>query len=157
MANPITMTLSEIDSAIARNLMKWRRMTKFAVETDGKIISDSMDFSQSLDPHWFDRDGHVVATAEATHSRAGECVWSPTHNAADAQAVRYKLAEKYQSIILARIVGGAMALFALFINTPVSHGRTKSHIAMGASEEIATSLCALAAVGIEAQIEEESD
>ena len=33
MRNPMTMTLSEIDSAIARNIMKWRRLTRSAVES----------------------------------------------------------------------------------------------------------------------------
>ena len=158
MGNPITMTLSEIDSAIARNLMKWRRMTRSAVQSDVGLDPNHVDYAQSLDPHWFDREGHVVATAESPDSYEGSSnVWSPTKNAVDAQTVRSKLAEKYQSVILARIAVGAMAIFALFINNSFNHGRTQSHIAMGASEEIATSLCALAAVGIEAQIEDEAD
>jgi hypothetical protein len=91
-------------------------------------------------------------------SREGSrIIWSPTKNAKDAQMVRYKLAEVFQSIVLARLAVGAMALFALFVNKPVDDGKAESHIAMGASEEIATSLCALATVGINAEIQEDSE
>jgi len=156
MGNPVTMSLSEIDSAIARNIMKWRRLTRSAVQSEIELSPNPQQFEQALDPHWFDREGRIVAIAEATESREGaNTAWSPTKNAADAQMVRIKLAEVFQAIVLARLVVGAMVLFALFVNKPVDGARAKSHIAMGASEELATSLCALATVGIDAEIQEE--
>jgi len=63
-----------------------------------------------------------------------------------------KLSEVFQAVVLARLPIGAMAVFALFVNNPTDDTDSKSHIAMGASEEIATSLCALATVGIDAEI-----
>jgi len=153
MGNPTKMTLSEIDSAIARNIMKWRRLTRSAVQSDIAPSPSPQPFEQSLDPHWFDRDGHTVAMAENTESR--EDAWSPTKNAGDAQRVRFKLSELFQAVVLARLAVGAAAIFALFVNNPVDEGQSKSHIAIGDSEEIATSLCALASVGIDAEIFED--
>jgi hypothetical protein len=154
MGNPITMTLPEMDSAIARNVMKWRRLTRSAVHSDSGSDIDALDFEQSLDPHWFDRDGHIMALAENTESRrySSGAIWSPTKTPADAQTVRLKLSEVFQAVVLARLPIGAMAVFALFVNNPTDDTDSKSHIAMGASEEIATSLCALATVGIDAEI-----
>jgi len=68
--------------------------------------------------------------------------------------VRSKLSEIYQAVVLARMAIGAMVVFALFVNNPIENANSKSHIAIGASEEIATSLCALATVGIDAEIQE---
>jgi len=157
MGNPLTMTLSEIDSAIARNIMKWRRLTRFAVESESEFSPNAQQFGQSLDPHWFDREGRIMATAEITGSHSGShTLWAPTKNPLDAQMVRFKLSEIYQSVVLARLAMGAMVVFALFVNNPIESVNSKSHIAMGPSEEIATSLCALATVGIDAEIQEDA-
>ena len=157
MGNPMKMTLSEIDSAIARNIMKWRRLTRSAVQSEIEVRTHAQQF-ESLDPHWFDREGRIVAMAEIAESREGnDDLWSPTNNPADAQMVRFKLSEVYQAVVLARLAVGAMVVFALFVNNPVVSANSKSHIAMGASEEIATSLCALATVGIDAEITEDVD
>ena len=156
MRNPMTMTLSEIDSAIARNIMKWRRLTRSAVESD-RISSYTEQLGQSLDPHWFDREGRIMATAEITEAHQGTpTLWAPTKNPMDAQLVRFKLSEIYQSIVLARLAVGAMVVFALFVNNPLESTNARSHIGMGASEELATSLCALATVGIEAEIQDDA-
>jgi hypothetical protein len=156
MGNPIKMTLSEIDSAIARNIMKWRRLTRSVVQSDTwsdlELTAIPQQLGQSLDPHWFDREGRVMAMAETTESRGANAVWSPTMNPIDAQTVRFKLSEVFQAVVLARLAVGAMVVFALFVNNPVEGAHSKSHIAMGASEEIATSLCALATVGIDVEI-----
>ena len=71
--------------------------------------------------------------------------------------VRFKLSEVFQSVVLARLAVEAMVGFALFVNNPIKGSRSKSHIALGATEEIATSLCALATVGIDVELLEESD
>lgn len=155
MGKTMIMTLSEIDSAIARNVMKWRRLTRSAVESDTGFSPNLQQFEQSLDPHWFDREGRIMAAAEITESHPGSNrLWAPTKNPTDAQMVRSKLSEIYQSVVLARLAVGAMVVFALFVNNPIESANSKSHIAMGASEEIATSLCALATVGIDAEIQE---
>jgi hypothetical protein len=155
MGTPMKMTLSEIDSAIARNIMKWRRLTRSAVESDSGFSPDPHQFGQSLDPHWFDREGHIVATAEIAESHQdSNTIWAPTKNPIDAQMVRFKLSEIYHAVVLARLAVGAMVVFALFVNNPIESANPKSHIAMGASEEIATSLCALTTVGIDAEIQE---
>jgi len=154
MGNPIMMTLSEIDSAIARNIMKWRRLTRSAVELDTGFAPNTQQFGQSLDPHWFDREGRIMAAAEITGSHQdSNTLWAPTKNPTDAQMVRFKLSEIYQAVVLARLAMGAMVVFALFVNNPVESANSKPHIAIGASEEIATSLCALATVGIDAEIQ----
>jgi hypothetical protein len=158
MGNPILMSLSEVDSAIARNIMKWRRLTRAAVESDIASSPILHQHGQSLDPHWFDLEGRVVAMAEVNESREGTtAIWSPTKNPVDAQMVRFKLSEAFQSVVLARLAVGAMVVFALFVNNPIEDARSKSHIAMGATEEIATSLCALATVGIDVELLEEPD
>jgi hypothetical protein len=111
-----------------------------------------------LDPHWFDREGHIMAVAEITEFRDGaNAIWSPTKNPVDAQMVRFKLSEVFQAVVLARMAVGAMVVFALFVNNPHEGAQSKSHIAMGASEEIATSLCALETAGIDAEILEDVD
>jgi len=156
MGNTMTMTLSEIDSAIARNIMKWRRLTRSAVESDFGFSPNLQQFGQSLDPHWFDREGRIVAKAEITDSHSSSnALWAPTRNPIDAQMVRSKLSEIYQAVVLARLAVGAMVVFALFVNNPIDSRNMRSHIAMGGSEEIATSLCALATVGIDAEIQED--
>ena len=158
MGNPIVMSMSEVDSAIARNIMKWRRLTRSAVQADIGLSPNPQQYGQSLDPHWFDLEGRVVAMAEITESRDGtSAIWSPTTNPVDAQMVRFKLSEVFQSVVLARMAVGAMVVFALFVNNPVEGSRSTSHIAMGATEEIATSLCALATVGIDVELLEEPD
>jgi hypothetical protein len=157
MGNPMKMTLSEIDSAIARNIMKWRRLTRFAVQSDIGVMSNPQQLGQALDPHWFDREGRVMAIAETTESREGaNAIWSPTKNPIDAQMVRFKLSEAFQAVVLARLVVGAIVVFALFVNNPADGANAKSHIAMGASEEIATSVCALATVGMDVELLEDS-
>ena len=121
------MTLAEIDSAIARNLMKWRRLTRSAAQAIAGEGPDENQQAQLLDPRWFDREGRAVATAENTESHHGSNpVWSPTQNPADAQKVRFKLAEMFQSIVLARLAVGAMVLFALFVNKPFESGISNS-------------------------------
>ena len=158
MGNPIVMSLTEVDSAIARNIMKWRRLTRSAAHSDIGLSPDPQQFGQSLDPHWFDLGGRVVATADNIESCEGTtAIWSPTKNPNDAQMVRSKLSEVFQSVVLARLAVGAMVVFALFVNNPTEGAASKSHIAMGATEEIATSLCALATVGIEVELLEEPD
>jgi hypothetical protein len=158
MGKAIKMTLSEIDSAIARNVMKWRRLTRSAVQPDIGSDPNPQEFEHPLDPHWFDREGHIMATAENTKPLDRvNAIWSPTNNPADAQMVRLKLSEAFQAVVLARLAVGAMVVFALFVNNPVDEAVSNSHIAMGASEEIATSLCALATVGIDAEIIEDLD
>ena len=157
MGNPMTMTLSEIDSAIARNIMKWRRLTRSAVESDTGFRPHTEQLAQSLDPHWFDREGRIMATAEITEPHQdSDNLWAPTKNPIDAQSVRFKLSEIYQAVVLARLAMGAMVVFALFVNNPIENINSTSHIAMGESEEIATSLCALATVGIEAEIRDDA-
>jgi hypothetical protein len=102
MGKPMKMTLSEIDSAIARNIMKWRRLTRSAVQSDIEVMSNPQQVGQALDPHWFDREGRVVAIAEIAESRGGaNAVWSPTKNPVDAQMVRFKLSEVFQAVVLA--------------------------------------------------------
>ena len=158
MGNPILMSLAEIDSAIARNVMKWRRLTRSVVQSEIGLSPNPEHFGQALDPHWFDLEGRVVAIAEIAESREGKnAIWSPTKNPIDAQMVRFKLSEVFQSIVLARLAVGAMVVFALFVNNPSAGAHSKSHIAMGATEEIATSLCALATVGIDVELQEEPD
>ena len=153
MGNPIMMSVSEIDSAIARNIMKWRRLTRFAVQSDIGLSSNLQYFGQSLDPHWFDLEGHAVALADIPESlENSNTIWSPTKSPVDAQMVRFKLSEVFQSVVLARLAVGALIVFALFVNNPVGGTSSKSHIAMGATEEIATSLCALATVGIDVEL-----
>jgi hypothetical protein len=152
------MSLAEVDSAIARNVMKWRRLTRAAVQSDVGVSPPPEHFGHSLDPHWYDRDGRIVAIAEGTESREGtNVIWSPTKNTVDAQMVRFKLSEVFQSVVLARLAVGAMIVFALFVNNPIGGTASKSHIAMGATEEIATSLCALATVGIDVELLEDPD
>ena len=154
MGKTMMMTLSEIDSAIARNIMKWRRLTRSAVESDTEFSPNPQQFGQSLDPHWFDREGRIMARAEITGShQASNTLWAPTKNPTDAQMVRSKLSETYQAVVLARLIIGTMVVFALFVNNPIESANSKPHIALGASEEIATSLCALATVGIDAEIQ----
>ena len=157
MGNPIMMSLAEIDSAIARNIMKWRRLTRFAVQSDVDLSPNSEHFGQSLDPHWFDLEGRAVALADIPESRDSKTIWSPTKSPVDAQMVRFKLSEVFQSVVLARLAVGALIVFALFVNNPVVGILSKSHIAMGATEEIATSLCALATVGIDVELLEDPD
>ena len=158
MGNPILMSLAEVDSAIARNIMKWRRLTRSAVQSDIGLSSKAEHYGEALDPHWFDLEGHVVAMAEiAEPVERTSVIWSPTKSPVDAQMVRFKLSEVFQSVVLARLAVGAMIVFALFVNNPVEGSRTRSHIAMGATEEIATSLCALATVGIDVELLEEPD
>jgi hypothetical protein len=158
MGNPIKMTLAEIDSAIARNIMKWRRLTRSAVQSDIGSNPIPQHFEQALDPHWFDREGHVMAVAEILESHDdANAIWSPTNNPVDAQMVRFKLSEAFQAVVLARLALGAMVVFALFVNNPADESRSKPHIAMGASEEIATSLCALATVGMDVELVEDVD
>jgi hypothetical protein len=156
MGKPMMMTLSEIDSAIARNIMKWRRLTRSAVELETGFSPNTQQFGQSLDPHWFDREGRIMAAAEITGSQGSNSLWAPTKKPTDAQMVRSKLSEIYQTVVLARLAIGAMVVFALFVNNPIENANWKSHIAIGASEEIATSLCALATVGIDAEIQEDA-
>jgi len=155
MGNTMKMTLAEIDSAIARNIMKWRRLTQSVVQSDLGLMPNAHQLEQSLDPHWFDREGRVVAIAEIPGSGERPNVWSPTKNPSDAQMVRFKLSEVFQAIVLARLAVGAIVVFALFVNNPVDGSPSKSHIAMGASEEIATSVCALATIGMDVEIQEE--
>src|SRR5690349_12893937 len=86
MGSPILMSLSEVDSAIARNIMKWRRLTRSALQSDIGLSPNPQQYGQSLDPHWFDLEGRIVAMAETTESREGtNGIWSPTGNPVDAQ------------------------------------------------------------------------
>jgi len=157
MGNYANMTLSEIDAAIARNLMKWRRLTRAAAITDSVSNLDENESAKSLDPHWFDREGHIVALAETTGAGNGtRKTWSPTRRAADAQEVRNKLAETFKSIVLSRLAVGTDFLFSLFVHGSNMGSSSKLHLALGESEEIATSLCALETVGIDAKIQKDS-
>src|SRR5437868_462224 len=108
MSNQVKMTLREIDFAIARNLMKWRRMTRAVAEEKIAVVPETLRIDQSLDPHWFDGDGRPVAAAEncGSHDHC-EKAWSPTIDPAAAQQVRSKLGEKFRSMMMERIAIGA--------------------------------------------------
>jgi hypothetical protein len=156
MSHQVKMTLREIDSAIARNLMKWHRSTREVAQSSIWTMDGDNPSTQALDPHWFDKEGRPVALAEAAaDSRSTGKPWSPTRNLADAQQVRTKLAEKFQFILLGRLAVGALFIFAMVIDRPLDGKLLSPYVALGPSEEIATGLCALATVQINAEIQED--
>jgi len=153
MSNQVKMTLQEVDSAIARNLMKWHRITREVANTGIWTPTDRVISAQALDPHWFDTEGRPVALAEIPSSgTSSEKLWSPTRNFSDARQVRTKLAEKFQFILLGRLAVGALFIFAMVVDRPLEGSLRAPYVATGASEEIATGLCALATVQITAEI-----
>ena len=156
MSHQARMTLGEIDSAIARNLMKWHRSTRQVAQSSIWTPLDSGPTPQSLDPHWFDKEGRPVALAEAAADIQGSGKpWSPTRNLSDAHQVRIKLAEKFQFILLGRLAAGALFVFAMVVDRPLDGKLRSPYVAVGPSEEIATGLCALATVQINAEIQED--
>ena len=153
MSNQVKMTLKEVDSAIARNLMKWHRVTREVANAGIWTPSDREPTAQELDPHWFDIEGHPVALAEMPAGGIStEKLWSPTRNFLDARQVRTKLAERFQFILLGRLAVGALFIFAMVVDRPLEGVLRSPYVAVGASEEIATGLCALATVQITAEI-----
>jgi len=153
MSNQVKMTLQEVDSAIARNLMKWHRVTREVANCGTWTSSDRELSALGLDPHWFDTDGYPVALAELPAGEIStERLWSPTRNLSDARQVRNKLAEKFQFILLGRLAVGALFIFAMVVDRPLDGTLRSPYVATGASEEIATGLCALATVHITAEI-----
>jgi hypothetical protein len=156
MSQQVKMTLREIDSAIARNLMKWHRVTHEVAQASTWLSSAGEEFAQTLDPHWFDKEGRPVAVAEVTaYGQTSGKPWSPTRNLSDAQQVRTNLAERFQFILLGRLAVGALFIFAMVVDRPQEGHLRSPYVAMGASEEIATGLCALATVQINAEVQDE--
>jgi len=153
MSNQVKMTLQEVDSAIARNLMKWHRVTREVANAGIWTPPEKVISAQALDPHWFDVNGHPMALAELpAGGTSSEKLWSPTRNFSDARQVRTKLAEKFQFILLGRLAVGALFIFAMVVDRPLEGTLRSPYVAVGASEEIATGLCALATVQITAEI-----
>jgi hypothetical protein len=156
MSHQVKMTLREIDSAMARNLMKWHRSTREVAQSSIWTPLDGGPAVEPLDPHWFDKEGRPVALAEAAADSHGSGKpWSPTRNISDAHQVRSKLAENFQLILLGRLAVGALFIFAVLVDRPLEGKLPSPYVAVGPSEEIATGLCALATVQINAEIQED--
>src|SRR4051812_10789950 len=133
MSNQAKMTLQEIDSSIARNLMKWHRVTRNVADATIWALAQTEASDQTLDPHWFDKEGHPAALAEAPPGiQSSQRVWSPTRNLSDAQQVRAKLGEKFQFIMLGRLAVGALFIFAMVVDRPLEGHLRIPYVAVGA-------------------------